>query len=68
MEPSKTDISFIQAPITQEEAEEIKRFTKVLGVPESVFSLSIEKKTLKSRLQKKLEIEAISEEQKAEMK
>jgi hypothetical protein len=33
-----------------------------------VFYLSIDKKTLKSRLLKKLEIESISEELKADMK
>lgn len=50
------------------EGEEIKRFTKLIGIPESVFSLAIDKKTLKKRLVKKLEIEAISDELKADMK
>jgi len=30
MEPSNSDISFIHAPITQEEAEEIKKFKEMI--------------------------------------
>ena len=59
---------FVFDGLLYKEGEDIKRFTKQIGVPESVFYLSIDKKTLKSRLLKKLEIESISEELKADMK
>ena len=59
---------FVFDGLLYKDCEEIKRFTKLIGVPESVFNLAIDKKTLKPRLLKKLEIEAISEELKAEMK
>lgn len=40
-------MKFVFDGLLYKDGEEIKKFTKLLGVPESVFNLSIDKKTLK---------------------